>query len=192
MLAEPISTTLLVVDAFERLSIPYLIGGSLASALHGSMRSTMDADLVADLRINQVPDLVTLLENAFYIDQNMILDAIVHQSAFNLIHLATTFKVDVFIMKTSRFEQMQFQRRQLQTISDDPPRKAYIASPEDIILAKLHWYRLGNQVSDRQWHDIQGVLKVKTGQLDLDYLRTWAVELGVSDLLIRALKDAES
>jgi hypothetical protein len=192
MLAEPISITLLVIDAFDRLGISYLIGGSLASALYGSMRSTLDADLVADVQLDHVSTLVKLLENTFYVDQNMIIDAVEHKSSFNLIHLTTTFKVDVFIMKSSRFEQMQFQRRQLQTISDNPPRQAYVASPEDIILAKLAWYRLGNEVSDRQWKDILGVLKIRAGQLDLDYLRQWASELRVTDLLIKAFQETGS
>ncbi|MBC8449572.1 MAG: hypothetical protein H8D78_17635, partial [Chloroflexi bacterium] len=51
MLTEQIAVTLAVVDALETLDVPYAIGGSLASALHGVMRATMDADLVADLRL---------------------------------------------------------------------------------------------------------------------------------------------
>lgn len=191
MLAEPLATTLLVIDAFNKLSVPYLIGGSLASALHGTARSTLDTDLVADLKTEQVEPLVSMLEREFYIDEGMILDAIHQRSSFNVIHLATMFKVDVFIIKQRSFDQMQFQRRQLQVVAIEPERKAYVTTAEDIILAKLEWYRLGSEVSDRQWRDILGVLKVQAGRLDLDYLRQWATELKVADLLQRALKESE-
>ncbi len=191
MLAEPLTITLLVIDAFEKLSVPYLIGGSLASALHGTARSTFDTDLVADIKIDQVESLVRMLVSEFYIDQSMILDAIHHKSSFNVIHLATMFKVDVFIIKQRRFDQMQFQRRQLQVVANEPERKAYVTTAEDIILVKLEWYRLGSEISDRQWRDILGVIKVQAGRLDLDYLKQWAKELNVADLLQRALKESE-
>jgi hypothetical protein len=191
MLAEPLAITLLVIDAFEKLEVPYLIGGSLASALHGTARSTLDTDLVAELQVEQVAQLVDMLKMDFYIDESMILDAIRHQSSFNIIHLRTMFKVDIFINKHRRFDQVQFQRRQLQVVANDPERKAYVTTAEDIILAKLEWYRLGNEISDRQWRDILGVLKVQAGRLDLNYLRQWAKELNVADLLQRALKESD-
>jgi hypothetical protein len=191
MLSEPLAITLLVIDAFDKLGVPYLIGGSMASALHGTARSTLDTDLVCDLQAEQVKSLVQMLEKEFYIDEAMIRDAIHYQSSFNLIHLATMFKVDVFITKHRRFDQMQFQRRQLQVIANKPERKVYVTSAEDIILAKLEWYRLGGKMSDRQWRDIIGVLKVQADRLDLNYLSQWAVELDVSDLLQRALKESE-
>lgn len=191
MLAEPLAVTLLVIEAFEKLEVPYLIGGSLASALHGTARSTLDSDLVADLKAEQVAPLVDMLKMDFYIDEIMILDAIRYQSSFNIIHLKTMFKVDIFINKHRRFDQAQFQRRQLQTVANDPERKAYVTTAEDIVLAKLEWYRLGDEISDRQWRDILGVLKVQAGRLDIDYLHQWAAELNVADLLLRALKESE-
>jgi hypothetical protein len=191
MLAEPLAVTLLVIDAFDKLGVPYMIGGSLASALYGTARSTLDTDLVADIKADQVALLVKMLENEFYIDESMIIDAIRTYRSFNVIHLATLFKVDVFLPKQRRFDQIQFQRRQYKVISIDPERKAYVTTSEDIILAKLEWYRLGNEISDRQWRDILGVLKVQAGRLDLDYLRQWAAELNITDLLQRALKESE-
>jgi len=92
MVSEPIQVTLKVANAFEQLGIPYLIGGSFASALHGVVRATMDADLVADIPPSQVSFLVALLEKEFYINADMILDAIRHKSSFNLIHLETMFR----------------------------------------------------------------------------------------------------
>ncbi len=190
MLPEPLAVTLQVVEVLESLGIPYWIGGSLASALHGVARSTLDTDLVADLKPEQVEKFVSKLEPAFFIDIEMILDAILHQGSFNIIHRDSMFKVDVFILKARLFEQAQLQRRTVQTVSMDPERVVYVCTPEDIILAKLEWYQLGGEVSERQWRDIIGVLKVQSGRLEIEYLRQWAVFLGVSQLLERAFAES--
>jgi len=191
MLPESVSVLMSVVAVFERLRIPYLVGGSMASALYGVARSTLDADIVADIRQDQVSALVAALGEDFYADDQMIRDAIRHHSSFNLIHIATIFKVDVFIRKERPFDRVQFQRRVEQLFATNPEQKAFMTTAEDIILAKLEWYRLGNEISDRQWRDILGVLKVQAGRLELDYLRQWAQELNVADLLQRALKESE-
>ena len=161
----------------------------MASALYGVARSTLDADLIAELQEEQVPVLVETLGESFYADEEMIRDAIHHRSSFNLIHLKTMFKVDVFIRKERPFDRVQFERKVEITIIDNPEKKAYISSAEDIVLVKLEWYRLGGEVSDRQWRDVLGVLKVQEGALDLDYMRQTAQELKVEDLLERALSE---
>lgn len=192
MLTEPVQVTLKVVNVFEKLNIPYLVGGSLASAVHGVIRATVDTDIVADIHPESVGELTKLLEGEFYIDPGMILDAIEHQSSFNIIHLETMFKVDVFILKQRPFDLTQMQRRILQIISDEPPQSAYFTTAEDIILAKLEWFRSGGEVSERQWKDILGVLRVQANRLDLNYLHKWAKELAVSDLLLQALRETQS
>ena len=113
------------------------------------------------------------------------------KSSFNIIHRATMFKVDFFIPLPLPFLQSQLARARRQTFTFDTEVSAKFASPEDTVLAKLEWYRLGGEVSDRQWRDVLGVLKTRAGELDLDYLRKWACELNVGDLLERALKEAE-
>ena len=189
MPAEATRITLLVTQTLERLHIRYAVGGSLASSLHGVMRSTLDVDIVADMNFEHIPLLVAELSKEFYADEEMMRDAVEHRSSFNLIHYETAFKVDIFIPRPRAFDQMQLERRRTSIISTDPEESIYIASPEDTILAKLDWYRMGGEVSDRQWRDILGVLKTREGELDLDYLRTWAIDLKVADLLERALAE---
>lgn len=190
MQGESTRITLLVTKTLESLDIPYAVGGSLASSLHGVMRSTLDVDIVADMRLEHIQPLVAALSKEFYADDEMMKDAIEHRSSFNLIHYETAFKVDIFIRKTRAFDQMQLERRRTSVIATDPEQSVYVTSPEDVILSKLEWYRMGGEVSDRQWRDILGVLKTKSEQLDLAYLRKWAKELKVEDLLERALNEA--
>ena len=190
MQGDSIRVTLLVTDVFEKLGVRYAVGGSLSSSLHGVMRSTLDVDIIADMRLEHIQPLVAALSPEFYADDEMMRDAIERHSSFNLIHYGTSFKVDVFIPKPRPFDQMQLERRAPASITTDPERSLYVTSPEDVILSKLEWYRMGGEVSDRQWRDILGVLKTKADNLDLVYLRQWAKELKVSDLLERALTES--
>jgi hypothetical protein len=134
--------------------------------------------------------LVAALSKDFYADDEMMKDAIEHKSSFNLIHYETAFKVDIFIRKSRAFDQMQLERRRMSVIATDPEQSVYVTSPEDVVLSKLEWYRMGGEVSDRQWRDILGVLKTRAGELELDYLRKWAQELKVTDLLERAFAES--
>jgi hypothetical protein len=178
-----------IVEAFGQLGVLYHIGGSVASSVYGILRATIDADLVADLHLEHVRPLVMQLEADYYIDEDMIRDAIKRRSSFNVIHLDTMLKVDVFIPKSRLFDQEELRRAQQEVLLEGT-RPFNIASPEGTILNKLEWYRMGGEVSDRQWNDILGVLKVQGTNLDMAYLRRWSVNLSVTDLLERALVDA--
>ncbi len=190
VLTEPLAVTLLVIQALDELGVPYFIGGSLASAVHGVVRTTMDVDLVAALEPGHVAPFVARLGEAFYADEGMIRDAVNRHSSFNVIHLESMFKVDVFVYKGRPFERVQFERRTLQSLSQDPPRAAYVTTAEDIILAKLEWYRQGGEISERQWRDVLNVVKVQGEVLDVEYLRHWATQLKIADLLARVLEEA--
>lgn len=191
MLSEPIAVTLQVTELLDELEVTYAIGGSLASAVHGVIRSTLDADIVANLRSEHAVPLVQALGSVFYADIDTINEAIRHHTSFNLLHLETMFKVDIFVAKPRDFDQAQLSRRQRHQVSDAPEKYAYVTSPEDVILAKLEWYRLGGEVSDRQWQDIIGVLKIQSDQLDLNYLQQMALKLNVADLLRQAYQEIQ-
>ena len=190
MLLEPALITARVTGVLEKLQVRYLIGGSLASTLHGLVRTTQDSDIVAEMRPEHVVDFVRELEDEFYIDVEMIAEAVAHRSSFNIIHRESFFKVDVFIPKQRPFVEQQLSRAQRQILSIDPPAEAWVATPEDTLLAKLEWYRLGGEVSERQWRDVLGILEVQAGNLEFDYLHQWANKLNVSDLLERAMKQS--
>ena len=187
---EPIEVTLKVTDFFEKLDIPYLIGGSLASTLYGMIRTTQDSDIVAELRLEHLQPFVSALEEEFYIDSEMVTDSIQRKSSFNILHRETMFKVDIFVPSPRPFLASELSRAQRHTFTFAEEKSAKFCSPEDTILTKLEWYRMGGQVSDRQWRDVLGVLKVQGYRLDHDYLRRMAAELNVTDLLERALGEA--
>jgi hypothetical protein len=180
-----------VVRAFEKLGVDYLIGGSVASSVFGEPRQTVDADLLARLSIRHAEALVRELSGAYYTDLPAISAAIHNQGSFNLIHLETMSKVDVFVSWRSPFGRSQLSRREKKSVGQVNPLELYFASAEDTVLAKLDWYRKGGGVSDRQWRDLLGVLKVQAGALDRAYLEHWAGELRVADLLRRALDEAD-
>lgn len=188
-LSDVLEVTLRIAETFESLEIPYLIGGSLASSLHGIPRATQDVDVVAEIRGRHVSPLVSALEDEFYVDQEMIRSAISRRSSFNVIHLTSMFKVDVFVLGDDVFFEEEMKRRRQYEVSSDPPRTLVVASPEDVLLHKLYWFRQSNEASDRQWRDVRGIVKVQGEQLDEKYLSRMAVHLNVAELLDRALSD---
>ena len=190
MSVEPALITARVTNLLERLGVRYLIGGSLASTLHGLVRTTQDSDIVAELRTEQIGDFTRELEGDFFVDEEMIAEAILRRSSFNIIHKDSFFKVDVFIPKMRPFVEKQLSRAQRYVLSIEPHVEAFVATPEDTVLAKLEWYRIGGRVSERQWRDVLGILEVQGDRLEFEYMRHWAKELEVSDLLDRALIEA--
>lgn len=178
-----------VIEALEHLDVSYSIGGSVASSIYGMARADFNVDIVADLKLEHVQSLVRSLEADYYIDADAVKDAIRRKSSFNAIHLKTMLKIDVFILKSRPFDQEAFRRMRQEKLTEDS-FPVSIVSAEDIILNKLEWNRMGGEVSDRQWGDVLGVLKVQGTNIDVPYLRRWATALSVADLLERALDDA--
>ena len=179
-----------VVKDFEELGVAYHIGGSLASSAFGIARATLDVDIVADIKLKQLPSFVESLKEEFYMDAETICDAIKRHSSFNLIHFETMFKVDVFVLKNRNFDRQAFLRRIQRPVSESGLLQLFFATPEDIILNKLEWFKRGGEIADRQWNDVIGVMKVQGAELDTSYLKQWAEELGISNLLEKAFNDA--
>ena len=179
-----------LASVFDRLGVAYAVGGSVASSLHGIPRATQDVDVVAALLEKHVEPIVAELMADFYVDADMIRDAIRRRASFNVIHLASMLKVDVFLPKDALAREEMLRRRPF-VVDEATGDTLQIASAEDVVLQKLDWYRLGQGISDRQWQDVLGVLKVQRGRLDVDYLRRWAELTALTELLERALSEAQ-
>lgn len=184
-----VAVTLKVTAVLEQLDIPYVIVGSLASTVYGLARTTLDSDLLADIQSQHIPVLVQAFQGEYYVSADAIAEAMAHHSSFNLIHLSTMFKVDIFIARPGTFDHMQLAHGRLLRFSESPEQSAIVAGPEDTILAKLVWYRTGGEVSERQLRDVQAMIEVQGDRLDLAYLRRNAQALGVADLLAALLPD---
>src|SRR5262249_48679871 len=171
------------------LGIEYALGGSWASSLQGQPRFTNDTDIMVEPFPGKVAALCGRFGPNYYMSMPAVQEAVASHSSFNLIHLHSVYKVDIFVRKHRPFEHSVMQRRRMKQLygTSEPPIMVF--SPEDIILLKLEWYRIGNEVSDRQWNDVLGVLKVQAGNLDDAYLNHWAGNLGISDLLTRARQE---
>lgn len=178
----PFLVTSKVIKVLEECGINYFIGGSLGSSFYGIPRATLDADLVSELDQSKVKLLVEKLKGEFYIDADMINQAIHQRSCFNIIHLPTLFKVDIFILKDDPYAKEELSRSRSE-IMPETDQMMQIATPEDVILTKLLWYQDGGGVSERQWLDAKGVFMVQGARLDDAYLTEWANILGVDALL---------
>lgn len=184
-----------VVAELDRLEVRYCVGGSIASSFHGAGRSTLDVDLAAELTEAAAVTLVKSLRAEYYGSESAAREAVRDRSCFNLIHLPTAFKVDIFVCKQRDFDRSVLDRAisdSLGTTDSAEPLSARIASPEDIILIKLEWYRLGDETSQRQWSDVTRVAKVFGNRLNRTYIKHWAGELGVLDLIERLFLEIES
>jgi len=188
----PISVLSLVTSELEKLEIRYVLVGSFASSLHGLYRATADIDILAEIKADQVELLHEALKETFYVDELTMRNAIARGQAFNAIHFDSVFKVDIFVASNDDFSTAQLNRRALRKVGPSPTDEVYVASAEDTILAKLRWFRAGNESSNNQWNDVLGILAVLRDDLDTEYLHTWAARLSVGDLLQRALHEVQT
>ncbi len=186
--SEVVAALTPVVAAFDALGVPYRVGGSVASSAYGVPRSTLDVDVACDLRLVHVTPLVAALADAYYIDDAMLRDAVRRRACCNLIHLATMLKVDLFVCQDRAFERTAFTRGERRALDPAPGARVFdLTSAEDVVLHKLEWFVAGGSVSERQWLDLVGVLRVQRATIDVPYMRHWAAVLGVEALFERAL-----
>ena len=179
-----------IADALDALGVRFYVGGSVASSTHGAARSSLDVDVVVNLEPHHVDPLVAALGDRYYVPVGRLRSAVAARSSCNVIHLATMFKVDLFVAKGRPFDCAADARARATPLDDSPGARRFpVSSPEDVVLAKLEWFRRGGETSERQWWDVLTVLQV-TPAIDRAYMTRWAAELAVADLLSRALHDA--
>lgn len=171
-----------VFTVLDRLGVDYVVGGSVASTLYGEPRYTQDADVIVRLRSDHVEPLAAAVEERFYVSRQALEEAVERKSCANLVHFDSGFKVDLMVSEERAFEASRFARRRRAAVGG---RSFWVSTAEDTLLAKLEWYRLGGEVSDRQWRDVLGIM-LASPALDQDYLDLWSGRLGVGDLLDRA------
>jgi hypothetical protein len=187
---DPIAIAVSVVRVLESLGIANTVGGSIASSFAGEPRSTIDIDIVAAIATTHIPALVAALTPDFYVDAEALGRAVRNRTSTNMIHQASMLKVDLFIAGGTPLDAQQLARRQVMQVGDGDTLGVH--PPEDILLQKLRWFRMGGEVSDRQWRDVLGIVRVQAARLDLDYLRHNAPILNVTDLLDRALREGSN
>jgi tRNA nucleotidyltransferase/poly(A) polymerase len=174
-----------LLEILDRMEVPYLVGGSVASSAHGMPRTTLDVDLVVDLRPEQIEEFAENLKGEFYADAETIRECFARGRAANLIHMGSAWKFDLFPLQGDDYSRVSFGRRKFRDVRPDGREavECAVATPEDTILRKLEWYRAGGESSERQWNDIRGVYAAAGSRLDIEYLRLWAGELKIADLL---------
>jgi hypothetical protein len=186
---DSLDVALRVAAALEAIGCDYFLGGSVASSLHGEPRATNDIDFVVAMRPQRVEAFAKQLGPDFEVDTDMLRDALVHGSCANIFYLPLVTKIDLFALGASRYDELEFQRRQKVRVRLTG-ETLYVKAPEDTVLRKLMWYRAGGEESAKQWRDIVEVLRISGDKLDHEYLQRWAKELRVEDLLDKARTEA--
>lgn len=174
--------------AFDAAGIPYLVGGSVASTVHGEPRGTLDVDFAVHMGEAKAEALHAALADRFIVDVESIRDAARAKRMFNAIDAELFVKADVHVREAFGHSKAEMDRAievEL-AVASGPVR---VAGPEDVALRKLWWFREKGEVSDRQWRDVLGVLRARGGGLEFDHMERWADELGVGDLLSKALAE---
>ncbi len=179
-----------VVAALRRLGVRHYVGGSVASTFHGAIRSTMDVDLVCSLSETGAAALIEACGPDFYASPAAARAAVREQKCFNLIHLPTSYKIDIFIDRGRQFDEAAFARARPEAFGPPATEPIPVATVEDAILAKLEWFRMTDETSERQWDDVLRLVRLHAAKLDLDYLQTMADSIRVRDLLDRVLAAA--
>jgi hypothetical protein len=185
-----LEVALIVAKQLQILEVPYVIGGSVASMLHGEPRLTNDVDFAAVMKERHIAPFVKALKGPFYVDDILIRDAIRRRGMFNVIHIASANKIDVHVMEPDEFQKSELARAVRARLMPDSEMQVFVSSPEDTVLQKLLWNRKSGGESERQIRDVIGILKAQRDKLDVGYLQSWAVRLDLRAMLERVLRDA--
>ncbi|MBU0502535.1 MAG: hypothetical protein ABIH69_06845 [bacterium] len=164
-----------ILGILNKLKVPYMIGGSIASIAYGEPRLTLDMDVVVDLEPKQAKQLAGSLGPEYYVSLASIKKAIVNRGHFNIIQSEAGIKVDFYVLVDDEMGRLQFSRKRINAFDEN--NKAFFASPEDVILKKLEWHKMGQ--SQKHLDDIKGILRISGAKLDFKYIDEWSVKLGV-------------
>ena len=176
---EPFELLQRVVGAFERLQIEYFVTGAIASIAYGEPRLTNDIDIVAAVKGNHITGILKAFPPPdFYVSEEAMTEAIQNQGQFNIIHPSSGLKVDIIIRKDTEFDRSRFSR--IRRIYPAESYQANFASPEDVIIKKMEYYKEGG--SEKHLRDITGILKVSGQELDHPYIDHWARRLGLVEI----------
>lgn len=174
--------------ALEENAVPYMVTGSLASSVHGVPRATHDIDVVVELTRDQLLALMhRFTEPDYDSNEEEALAAFRHNSLFSVIDRRGIWKIDFIFRKRRPFSKREFERR---TKIDIQGVQVYATTPEDILLAKLEWAKLGE--SERQIRDAAGIVQVQADKLDYQYVERWAAALDVEDQWFAVLAKAKA
>jgi hypothetical protein len=175
-----------LVERLDRVGIPHMVTGSVASSYHGEPRATYDIDVVIQADLEQIDALVHALGPDCYVSVSAAREAVRQRTMFNVVHHSTGIKADLIICKARPFSVTEFERRRPAVISGVP---TFVVTAEDCILSKLEWSKLGE--SERQYRDAWKIASVHgLSVLDIEYLQDYASELQVDELLTRLLREA--
>lgn len=189
-LPDPLEVAASITSVLEGLGVRYLIGGSLASSVHGEPRSTNDVDILVDFHTEHVEPFVKAIRGDYYVSEPAVRAAVKSGGHFNAIHMNAAVKVDLFLAGDDPFNLERLDVRQALQLPTEPEIRVYVDTAEHSVLRKLEWFRRGGEVSERQWRDVVAILRLQGSRLDQSRLSTWALRLGVSDLLDRAFQEA--
>jgi hypothetical protein len=179
-----------LAEVLDALGIPYAIGGSIASSVYGTVRFTRDADIAMLPFPSAADKFYTMLKDEFYVNEEAMQQALGCCGTFNIIHFDTAFKIDIFLLGPSDFEQQLLVRSRMVRLGETPESDLCFVSPEDVILLKLRRLNESEGFDENQWDDILGVLAIQGRTLDFRHLAEYAKILGVEDLLERAITEA--
>jgi hypothetical protein len=168
-----------VARCFDKHGIRYFVTGAVAAIAYGEPRLTNDIDIVAELDEDQIPRLKSCYPaGEFYLDEESARRAVRNRSQFNIIHPGSGLKIDIMVTPGDEFDQSRFRRtRRLKPVEDT---EVDFASPEDVILKKMDFYRQGH--SDKHLRDIAGILKISADVIDIAYIDAWARKLGLEEV----------
>jgi len=179
-----------LAEVLDTLGIPYAIGGSIASSMYGTVRFTRDADIGIYPFTSVADKFYEQLKDEFYVNEEAMQKALNCCGSFNIIHFETAFKIDLFLLGPSDFEQQLLVRSKMVRLGESPESDLCFVSPEDVILLKLRRLNESDAFSENQWDDILGVLAVQGRALNFGHLSEYAQVLGVEEILERAIVEA--